>query len=76
MSDEQTYGFPTSEKVKLKMPVADVATLIEDILGNLTKLQEAFRNVLDHKYGPALAAVLSVIQSLFVKQILPHLVTK
>ena len=73
---EHLYGFPTNEKVKLKMPVTDVAALIDTILENLGKLQEAFKNVLDHKYGPALAALLSVIQSLFVNQILPHLVTK
>ncbi len=74
MSKEQkTYGFPTDEKLQLKMSGEDVNKLITDILSQLGNLQSAVKNVIDHKYGPALSALLAVIQNLFVSQVLPHL---
>lgn len=63
--------FPSNEKVTLKG--VDVGSIVDTVVGALTKLQEAFHAAQDQKYGPAMSAILSVIMSLFVEQVLPHI---
>ncbi len=69
----KTKKFEIPKDEQLQLSGIDVASIVDEVVSSLDKLQQAFHGVQDHKYGAALAALLSVVQDIFVNQVAPHL---
>lgn len=71
--DEGESHFPDDDKLALNI---DIVQLLNEVAESLARISQAVQHYKDHKYGPALAAILAVIQNLFEREVVPRITPK